>query len=287
MRKKNIIDLTNNPPDTGDNGDAGLGNSGLKPRASQRVHYIFTFNNYEEDDILLLETFLKEICISYCFQKEIAPTTGTPHLQGVVTLKKRARISEILYAGIHWDDREPVKHVAKAYQYASKLDTRASNSTPFTYNYTPSKELILLNIEDFYPWQIDILKLISENPDDRSIYWYYEEDGCRGKTALAKYICAKFNAICVSGKSNDCKFAIVAYNKIKGLYPDIIIYNVPRCNHDYISYEGMESIKDGFFFSGKYESCQVMFNSPHIIVFANDEPDFNKLSSDRWKVKKI
>ena len=46
----------------------------------------------------------------------------------------------------------------------------------------------------------------------------------------------------------------------------------------------MEAIKNGCFFSGKYESGMVRFNSPHILVFANEPPERTKLSQDRWCV---
>lgn len=53
---------------------------------------------------------------------------------------------------------------------------------------------------------------------------------------------------------------------------------------NYVSYEAIESVKDGIFFSGKYESGMTIFNQPHIICFANFAPDIGKMSSDRWKI---
>ena len=37
----------------------------------------------------------------------------------------------------------------------------------------------------------------------------------------------------------------------------------------------------------KYESKPICRNSPHVIIFANFEPDLDKLSNDRWIIKKI
>lgn len=95
------------------------------------------------------------------------------------------------------------------------------------------------------------------------------------------------DALCVSGKGSDCKYAIVKCYEIKKKYPQIIIFDVPRTNIDYINYEAIESIKNGVFFSGKYESAQVIMNCPHVIVFANSMPCQNKLSKDRWVIKEI
>uniref|UniRef100_UPI004049B2EE hypothetical protein n=7 Tax=Pseudomonadati TaxID=3379134 RepID=UPI004049B2EE len=61
-------------------------------------------------------------------------------------------------------------------------------------------------------------------------------------------------------------------------------FDIPRSQLDYLSYTGIEEVKNGCFFSSKYESEMVLYNSPHIIVFANEEPTYHKLSSDRWNV---
>jgi hypothetical protein len=49
----------------------------------------------------------------------------------------------------------------------------------------------------------------------------------------------------------------------------------------------MENVKDGLFFSTKYESGMVRYNPPHVIVFANVPPDVTKMSADRWVIKEI
>jgi len=54
-----------------------------------RVNYCFTYNNYTEKRIGKLKGWLEENCKYACFQKEVAPTTGTHHLQGYINLKKK------------------------------------------------------------------------------------------------------------------------------------------------------------------------------------------------------
>ena len=68
---------------------------------------------------------------------------------------------------------------------------------------------------------------------------------------------------------------------------NIVIFDVPRDNGNKVSYKSIESIKNGVIFSSKYESGYKIFNSPHVIVFANCEPEYSSLSSDRWVVKNI
>lgn len=46
--------------------------------------WVFTLNNYTEEQIDTIKTLSKENCRYIVFGKEVAPTTGTPHLQGYV-----------------------------------------------------------------------------------------------------------------------------------------------------------------------------------------------------------
>jgi len=60
-----------------------------------RVSYCFTYNNYTEDTIYELKLWINENCKYGCFQKEVAPTTGTQHLQGYFSLKKKKTMASI------------------------------------------------------------------------------------------------------------------------------------------------------------------------------------------------
>ena len=73
-----------------------------------------------------------------------------------------------------------------------------------------------------------------------------------------------------------------------GKTPELICVNIPRSyDTTYLSYEGLENIKDMLFYSGKYEGGMVVGNSPHLLVFANEAPDLSRLSADRWNIKNI
>lgn len=64
--------------------------------------------------------------------------------------------------------------------------------------------------------------------------------------------------------------------------------DIPRSvDIDFLSYTGIEEIKNGCFFCGKYESDMVIMPIPHIIIFSNEEPNVDKLSADRWDIKNI
>lgn len=259
-----------------------LGNTKTKASAKQispSIHWCFTINNYTANDIDDIKN-----CSSikrYIFQEETGKC-GTPHLQGYIEFKKKVRPMSIFKKNnIHW---EKTRDINASISYCSKPETRSGNI--FT-NIKMDEELILLKDDTLHEWQKNVLKEINNKPNDRKIIVYVDKKGGKGKTQLCKLLCAKHDALCVSGKSGDMKYAIVKFKEINHFYPKIILFDVPRCNVDYISYEGLEKIKDGLFFCGKYESCQVIMNSPHIYMFMNEDPDTDKCSDDRWDIRNL
>lgn len=254
-----------------------VGNTKTSPRIASSIYWTFTLNNHskEEFDILSNEICLE--CLDYRVQEEMGEE-GTPHLQGYIQCKTRIRpFEKFSNKRIHWEKARSPKH---ARAYCCKEESATGQ---YILDKLPGLRLILPD----RPWQLDILNILSTEADDRTIHWYWEAYGNSGKSAFTKYLCAKKDALCVSGKSNDCKYAIVEYHEQKKKYPSIVIFDVPRTNIDYLNYEAIESIKNGCFFSGKYESCQVLMNSPHIIVFANSPPNKLNLSEDRWHIVRI
>lgn len=237
-------------------------------------NWTFTWNNYDEDSIKSLKKlWMKE---KYVFQEE---NEGTPHLQGLVKYKNARTLDQLKQIDntVHW---EVCRNVPASINYCS--DTVKRKGRMFS-NFVEEPDRLIDPMEGLsvYAWQHDILELIKKAPDSRKIHWYWEETGAVGKTSLAKHICMKYStAIYVSGKSENVKYAIGAM-KIK---PKIVIWDIPRVSKDYISFEAIESVKNGIFFSGKYEAGMVMFNTPHIICFANFEPDKINMSEDRWDI---
>lgn len=63
--------------------------------------WCFTLNNYTEDDLKLWERIFEDVRHGLV-TKEIAPTTGTPHLQGRVVFKRGYRFSQLQKQG--WAD---------------------------------------------------------------------------------------------------------------------------------------------------------------------------------------
>ena len=83
------------------------------------------------------------------------------------------------------------------------------------------------------------------------------------------------------------KYGVMKYKETTGEYPRNIIIDIPRKLEKFVSYQGLEEVKNACFFSGKYESGMVVGNNPNLIVFANFAPDYAAMSADRWVVKNL
>lgn len=132
------------------------------------------------------------------------------------------------------------------------------------------------------PWQQALKLIIEGEVSDRFVYWLYDKPGGSGKSFMSGYLQTHHSAFIVSGgKVADIAHA---YNE-----EPIVVFDLPRTMADHCDhiYSMIEKFKDGCIFSGKYESRTKVFDIPHVIVFANFEPDLTKLSEDRWKVSSI
>lgn len=240
--------------------------------------WFFTLNNPDRtplemhSDLLLLEPK------SFVFQLEKGED-GTPHYQGAVYCKNAIRMPLQLNKKIHW---ERCKSWVKAVKYCSKEETRIDG--PWTYNCALPEKLEIITV--LKPWQNKVAEILRGKPDNRKILWLWEPTGNAGKTAMAKWICKHFEAIYLNGKGTDAKYAVQQVIS-KGKPLDVVVFGYPRSSAEYVNYGCIEEIKDGIFFSGKYEAGMVMYNSPHVVVFSNEQPDLSKMSADRWDIRCI
>lgn len=84
--------------------------------------FVFTLNNYSEEELQEIVSTAQQHCEKYIFGKEIAPTTKTPHIQGYLYWKNAKTISasrEMLPLRVA--NHEPAKGTPKQnYVYCSK-----------------------------------------------------------------------------------------------------------------------------------------------------------------------
>lgn len=251
--------------------------NGTKARA-----WFFTLNNPDKFGYASLEQLEQDLrtfgAESYVFQLEEGEKEKTPHVQGCAYFKnpRDLRENKTLNRAISW---ERAKDWRAACNYCSKPDGRLSKvfyaGVVLKIDY-PKPKITLNN------WQEKLEKMIIEKPNDRHIYWIYERKGNVGKTTMAKYLFRKYNAMVVGGKATDIKYAVCEWLKKRPL--EMAIFHFVRSNENYISYQGLEEIKDGFFFSPKYETGMVDIPNPIVVCFANFPPDVTSMSLDRWKI---
>lgn len=244
--------------------------------------WIFVLNNYtneEYDKICSIVNSDKNITI--CAIGKETGDNGTPHLQGYLEFdfKKRPMTVFNFTNRIHWgDDRgKPAKGTRERnVEYCSKEKLVFSKGLP--------KPVKL--IENLYPWQQKVLNITLQEPDDRTIHWYYEKTGNVGKSQLCKYLVVKHNALyCCGGEFKDIMNLVFNQDMDK---TNTVVFNIPRACRGKVSYRSLEAIKDGMVCNTKYETGVKIFNSPHIICFANFLPDDEEqLSQDRWKITNI
>ena len=254
-----------------------LGNT--KPsRAKQispAVRWCFTFNNYTDIELSSMISQIRKDCKKAIVSKEIGKS-GTPHLQGYLEFHRKIRPKGSYINRIHWE---------KAMGNASQNFDYCTKDGDIVVNFGFPKPVKLISPD--FQWEQEILDIIKDEPCDRKIYWYWGE-GNVGKTSFCKYLIVKHKAIMVGGKGADMRNAIVDYVKTNGYTPELILINIPKSHGtEYLSYEGMENVKDMCFYSGKYEGGMVCGNPPHLFIFANEPPDCNKLSNDRWVITEI
>lgn len=255
-----------------------------------RKKWCFTMFNPDENDIEMLDQFLVSSCEVAGYQGE-RTKSGKRHIQGFFITKVKRRFTSFnLKPGTHFELMrgtipDNVAYVTKEESFDKEWNLR------LLHNCTVEAPVETIKEEDFFNWQKEVLSIVKQKPDDRIIYWKYDSGGT-GKSALIKYLCVHLDAIVLSGSSKDIKYGIVKYKELKGYYPSIICIDLPRAlsvkwNTDKVSFAGIEEVKNGCFFSPKYESASVVFNAPHVLIFSNVYPNTDLYTEDRWHIRRI
>lgn len=258
---------------------SGSGNSNSPSRRARSRCWFFTWNN-PKVGVAQITNYFSEICVEYVFQLEKGES-GTPHYQGVVRYPNP--VSNWPAMKCHW---ERCRNWRQAVKYCSKRIGRIEG--PWTnIEGLVFREKLIDPMEGltWKPWQIEIRDIIRGPVDNRKVYWYWEPKGGVGKSVFTKHLCMNYNAVVCGGTKRDALYAIRNFDEEKDL--KIVIFDICRANLNHVSYKAMEDIKNGCFFTSKYESGQCLLNPPHIIVFSNYLPDTGMLSEDRWVIRQI
>ena len=134
-------------------------------------------------------------------------------------------------------------------------------------------------------WQKEVLRRLDEEPHPRRIVWVYDKYGDSGKSALCKYLMVTDPESCyvvnqMGGMSN---FATIIQTAMQSRWNGkVMLIDLARDSQEKAIYEPLESLKNGVVTATKYRGSTMVFDNPHVVVFANFEPDYKRVSVDRW-----
>lgn len=132
----------------------------------------------------------------------------------------------------------------------------------------------LVDVDYIYEWQQKLIEMIESEPSERELLWVFDPVGNKGKTFMSKHLVDKYGAFYTNGgKGVDICYAYQGER--------VCVFDYVRDSQDYVNYGVIEQIKNGILFSHKYESGMKRFAVPHVVVFANFQPDRSKFSADR------
>lgn len=243
-----------------------------KDSSSPKYVWDFVLNNWSEEEYCSILNVCKDIGKKYIISKEVG-LQGTHHLQCYISLKKKLRKKQLIELFGKRVSFRPARNEDALIEYCRKDGDYVQYGFP-----KPIKI-----ISELKEWQKNIENIVFNEPDGRSVYWYYDTVGGKGKSAFCKYMYVKHNALVIQGgKLADIMNIIFNYNMDNC---NMIIIDVPRNNGNKISYNAVECILNGMITNTKFETGVKVFNPPHVVVFSNYEPEYSSLSLDRWIVK--
>lgn len=238
--------------------------------------WCMTINNWTPEEKSLLMSYLEDK--RYVVGEELGKrdTLGTPHLQIYFYCKNAITFGSLKKkfprAHIEVAKGSPEQNV----KYCSK---EARNVLTNIYVEMPT----IPERDTMRGWQNTIIEELNGTPDGRKINWIYDPDGNNGKSYLAKYLAYNNKVVWIrGGKATDIKNVLMSEKQAR----DIII-DVPRCTEGHISYTVIEELLDGYIFSVKYEGGIKWITTPFVYVFSNDTPEIDKMSHDRWVIRRI
>lgn len=133
-------------------------------------------------------------------------------------------------------------------------------------------------------WQQELMDKINGEPDPRKIMWYWDSAGNTGKSWMTTFLAANHGACVLKGG----KKADMAY--VFGSKPTrVVVFDLARTTEKFLDacYSIAEDMKNGVVCSTKYNCRTVLCDIPHVVFFANFEPDMSKWSYDRYDIHMI
>ena len=266
------------------------------PVITKSLCYSFTWNNPSEETYSYLKILGKSEGISeLIYQLEKGEKRLTPHLQGCICFTNARFFSAVvkLLKGAHI---EKAKKILALKNYCMKNESRVGSTFHFKNNNCISNSDLELNQNNYsklilkrnelYNWQQQLYGLFLSNPNDRTIVWIYDRSGENGKSAFCRYLMSEHenHVFSTSGNPADIKVGLkdrVLKHGRGGVR--VVLWDISRSSRSFSAMTA-EDIKNGYFYSSKYESEGIKMYPPHIFIFSNKYPNKSLFSEDRWKI---
>lgn len=269
-------------------------------RCPSRFHWFATINGYKNNEapwLQWIQVLLDDPnCKFLAIQEEIGDS-GNEHLQAQVSFFDKLRLTETYpqCRNAHW---EKTKHLGNALEYCTRESKRAPNGRFWKkgeqgWPRPLVKKVVAIlqryEISELTGWQVGMFDLVKEpaERDCRLVYWLWESKGRFGKSQFCKILVDNLPCIVLSGKCTDAIHGMAKSIEEKGIWPQVVVWDCPRTMKDHVAFQAIESLKNGCCFSPKYEGGMLRFNTPHVIVLANQPPRLEEFSADRWIVKSL
>jgi len=288
------------------------------------INWTFTWNNYSEEDVVQMSNFA-ENCVYLIFGYEKGEN-GTPHLQGFFRSNNRYRLTDLkkIFPKIHFEVARSPKAAAdyckkegnfKEFGTFHQRSITHSIFTDFKNDIDDGKITSFEDVMDNHPqmaarypkyverwlrrinekkpivekhttlreWQSTLLEDLKGSVDKRKIIFIVDIKGAAGKSWFCDYVSDVMESVQIvcPGKKQDLAYEFKPGTKI-------LFLDAPRSKqNEFIQYDFLEEIKNGRILSPKYESRMKFFEPPHVVVLMNQQPDYEKLSSDRYDVRMV
>jgi Putative viral replication protein len=288
---------------------------------SRGKNWCFTLNNWTDDDYQrLIQLVEKEECIYIIFGKEVGES-GTPHLQGFIAFSKRVYLTDVKKRISNTAHFELARMVPEAIEYCKKdgdvfeagviptgqgkrtdiddfkadvksglldlKEIREKHSAVYAKYKAWVMEYVIDNAPKIptvdYPlheWQQELLTKLESPPDDRTVQFIVDQTGNNGKSWFAHWYASKHKDCQVMCPGRKIDMSYILRTDIR-----VLMIDAPRSKQgEFLEYDFLENVKDGFVFSSKYESSIKTLANVHLVILMNEPPDLTKLSYDRYDI---
>lgn len=286
--------------------------------------FVFTVNNYTDEIITRIEDSVVSNCSYLVFGKEVGDN-GTPHLQGFLKLKSKLtciQVKNLFGCNPHIEPAKASDDVNKTYctkqgdykEYGTcakpgkrndiekfkaevkkgtfNVKTLRENHSQVFARYgvfcqsyiSDNKPKPVVEAHPLRIWQSELSVTLNRPPDTRTILFVVDKVGNSGKSWFAKYYRSLHDRVQILSPGKYADMALLYDDSSRVLFLDC-----PRSKQgDFIQYNFLESVKNQFVQSGKYESCVKENLEPsHVVVLMNEMPNMEALSSDRYIIIEI